>query len=83
MSLYLVDPKTKEPSVSLTLMAVSFFVALVAIGLNIAKVTDNTSSAMELLITTAGLYFGRRLNFKGNVYGSDNPADNANPPVGQ
>lgn len=71
MKLYLTDPKNGLPSVTLTIMMVSFLVAVVAISLNIAKVTDNTSSSMELFLTTAGIYLGRRFTYKGNAVGSD------------
>jgi hypothetical protein len=75
MSLFLTDPKTSQKSVSLTLMMISFLVATIAVLLNIAKVTDNVSSSAELFYGCAALYFGRKLNFKGNVFSaSDAPS---------
>lgn len=62
------DPKSKTPSISYTLLVVSFMYATVAIALNIAKITENTSSAMELFYATAALYFGRALSVKGQDY---------------
>jgi hypothetical protein len=70
MGLFLTDPKTSQKSVSLTLMAISFLVAIAAVILNIAKVTDNVSSSAELFYGCAALYFGRKLNIKGNVFSS-------------
>lgn len=59
---YFKDPKTGERSVSLTLVAVTFIIAVVAMGLQVAKVTDNISSVLELFYATAALYFSRRWN---------------------
>lgn len=59
---YLKDPKTKEPSVSLTFTVVSFLVVLTTIGLQLAKYTDSTSGALELFYGCAALYFSRRFS---------------------
>jgi hypothetical protein len=64
MNLWITDPKTKESSVSLTLMVISFVALLGASTLHISKLTENTSSLTELFVTTAGLYFGRRFQTK-------------------
>lgn len=64
MNLWLMDPKTKEKSVSLTLMIVSFVVLLIASTLHISQFTDNTSSLLELFYATAGLYLGRKFTGK-------------------
>jgi hypothetical protein len=61
---FLVDPKTKEQSVSLSLLVVSFTALLVASTVHLAKLTENTSSLTELFMTCAGLYFSRRVSFK-------------------
>lgn len=61
---YLRDPKTKEPSVSLTLLVLSFMALLVASTFHITGLVENTSGLNELFITTAGLYFGRRIQTK-------------------
>jgi len=71
MQLWISDPKTKEPSVSLSMLCVSFVAALVAMGLHMAKVIDDTSVATELLYSTTALYFGRRFSIKGNDYNSE------------
>lgn len=62
MNFFLTDPKSKQPSVSLTLLIISFLALLCASLLHISKITDSTSSLMELFVTTASLYFGRRVN---------------------
>lgn len=75
------DPKTKSESVSLTLLLVSFLIACTAIGLNIAKVTENTSSSAELFMACAGLYFGRKLSFKGSDFGTSDSSSQEAPVV--
>lgn len=68
---FLVDPKTKEPSVSLSLLILSFSALLLASTVHIAKLTDNTSSLLELFYATCGLYWGRRFQGKsGNILDS-------------
>lgn len=64
MNLWIADPKSKEPSVSLTLLTLSFVALLVASTVHLAGLTDNTSSLTELFVTTAGLYFGRKFTTK-------------------
>ena len=71
MRLYLIDPKTKSESVSLTLLVITFVAVLVAIGLNIAKLTESTGPVMELFYSVCALYFGRKINIKGNTFSSD------------
>lgn len=66
------DPKTKLPSISYTLVIVSFIYSLVAIALNIADMTTNTGASMELFYATAALYFGRALSIKGQTYSATN-----------
>lgn len=68
---WVIDPKTKEPSVSLTTLVISLVAVLAAIGLNIAKLTDQTTPALTFFATAAGLYFSRRIQFGGQVYGND------------
>lgn len=60
MQLWITDPKTKEASVSLTLLIVTFVGALVASGLQCFGVIDNTGMAPELFYGNVALYFGRR-----------------------
>lgn len=57
---WVIDEKTNEPSVSLTLLMTTFLMAAVAAILHLAKVTDNTSVCTELFYATLALYFGRR-----------------------
>lgn len=64
MQLWLKDPKDSKPSVSLTLMVISFVALLAASTFHLAKLTENTSSLTELFMTTCGLYFGRRIQLK-------------------
>lgn len=61
---FFVDPKDGKQSVSLTLLVLSFVALLVASTFHIAKVTENTSSLMELFMTCSGLYFARKFSTK-------------------
>lgn len=59
------DYKTGAPSVSYSILVIAVTYTMVAIGLNIAGVTDNVSSSMELLYASMALYFGRTFGQKG------------------
>lgn len=58
--MWLNDPVTSKPSVSLTLAVVSFIACLAASGLEMAGVVKNTSMVLELFLANAALYLGRR-----------------------
>lgn len=62
--LFILDPKTKERSVSLTLLLVSFISVLIASGLEMAGVIKTVSVVPELFFACAGLYFGRKYTNK-------------------
>ena len=59
------DPKSQMPSVSLTMMIISFNVVLVGLAGNASGYFGgiNIEQAMYLLITTSSLYFGRTLTY--------------------
>ena len=62
MQLWLIDPKTKESSVSLSMLVITFVTTLVAAGLHMTgKVTD-TSILTEMFYANCALYFGRRFS---------------------
>ena len=65
---WLEDPVTNKPSVSLTLMVVSFIGVVVAEILQIAGKVETVSIGMELFGTCTALYFGRRFTFGGKSY---------------
>jgi hypothetical protein len=69
--IWIPDPKTKEASVSLTMLVVSFAIALVACGLQMAKVVENISSVTELFYATTALYFGRRFSAGSKTFSSE------------
>ena len=60
MEPYLTDPRTKEKSVSLTMLILALLLVLVANILQLAKVTEDIGSSMELFYAAAGLYWGRK-----------------------
>lgn len=70
------DPVTKQPSVSLSIMIISFAIvilSLVNLFANIFKGVDIANS-MYLFIITSGLYFGRSIvkkDDKGNSLNLD------------
>lgn len=64
MQLWVTDPKTKEKSVSLTLLIASFVVLLAASSLHLTHLTENTSSLLELFYATCALYLGRKFTSK-------------------
>ena len=71
MDIWVKDPVSKLPSVSLTLLVVSFTGVLVAGALNMAGVVSSTSLFSEVFYSCSALYFGRRLNFGGKNFSSD------------
>lgn len=60
MQLWITDPKTKEPSVSLSLLIVTFVGTLVAAGLQMAGKIESTSIMTEMFYGNVALYFGRK-----------------------
>lgn len=62
------DPKTSEPSVSLTLVVVFSLVALFGMFLEMTELVKNTSMSFEMFGAACGLYFGRKYtSAKGGV----------------
>ena len=70
------DPKTKEPSVSLTMLVVSFTGVLIAAGLHMADIVKDTSIMTEIFYANVALYFGRRFSMGGKTFSSD-PVSNS------
>ena len=62
------DPKTSQPSVTLTLMLISFAIAAGGLITKFTKVFGevDVSGATYLFLTTAGLYLGRRMGTDAN-----------------
>lgn len=70
--MYLKDPSTDKPSVSLTIFIISF--VLVA-GFSIAHMFgqgNEPDSLLDLFYACAALYFGRRLNIGNKTFSSNN-----------
>jgi hypothetical protein len=65
---FLRDPITKLPSVSLSLLIISFILSIFALINKFAKVVDgvDVENTLQLLIICASLYFGRSLSKKMN-----------------
>ncbi len=60
------DPITQLPSVSLTLLIISFTLCIVSLINKFAKIVDgmDVENTIQLLIICASLYFGRSLSKK-------------------
>jgi len=69
---YMIDPKTGEPSVSLTMLNIAIAAYLIAAGLSLVGIVSGVGPLQEFLYTTTALYFGRRFSFgsKGD-FGND------------
>jgi ABC-type bacteriocin/lantibiotic exporter with double-glycine peptidase domain len=65
---FIKDPVTKSPSVSLTLLIVSFTLSILSLLNKFTKIVDGVDidNTLELLIVCASLYFGRSLSKKVN-----------------
>lgn len=62
--MWLIDPKNKMQSVTLTLFVISF---VVVIGMCIAEALGKVktiSASLEVLYAMAALYLGRKIDFK-------------------
>lgn len=59
-----IDPKTKEPSVSLAILVVSTLLMVVAVGLSLAGISKATDLVLEFWLGSAGLYWGRKFTSK-------------------
>ena len=68
---WILDPKTKEPSVSLTLLVLSSLIFVVTMGLEMFDVIQKTSMTFEFFGSSAALYFGRRISFNGKNFSSE------------
>lgn len=63
--MWLKDPKNKKPSVSLTLMVISFIIAIAVAILMVFKQVEQSGIILELFYGTSSLYFFRKLTFRG------------------
>jgi hypothetical protein len=73
--LWLIDPKTKEESVSLTL---AIFCTFLLTGAGIAQVLGKINTLgpfVEMFFSSWALYFGRRFSVNGKSYSSDKAED--------
>lgn len=63
---FLQDPITKKPSVSLSLLLISFVLSIFSLVNKFAKIVDGVDieNSLQLLIICASLYFGRSLSKK-------------------
>jgi hypothetical protein len=68
---FIKDPATKSPSVSLTMLVISFSLCVFSLINKAAKVFEgiDVDNSLELLIISSSLYFGRTLSkkFKSDV----------------
>ena len=64
------DPKTGEPSVSLTLLVISFIAILIASFMSIAELTNKFGMLQEIFYSMVGLYFLTKANIKTKYFDS-------------
>lgn len=69
--MWLLDPKTEEKSVSLTLLVCSFILLVLVGVMQVLNKVTTTGPFAELFYSATALYFGRRLNFGGKVFTSE------------
>lgn len=69
--MWLKDPKTKEESISLTLLVVSFIAVLVSGTFQVIGRLESTGPFTELLYSFVALYWGRRFTFGGKQFTSE------------
>ena len=60
---FIIDPKTKNASVSLTLLIISFIGVIISNILMLTKSID-TVAFTEVFLGCSALYFGRQFQFK-------------------
>lgn len=68
---WMIDPKTKEASVSLTILIISLILLIIAGGLQVAKVVESVSIFPEMFYSSLALYFGRKMNVSNKLFSSE------------
>lgn len=80
MAMYLKDPKTNEPSLTLTLMWISFYMLIAgSIAFILGKI-DSIGPLLEIYVTNSTLYFSRRFTFQTKNLTVNNPGDSNDKP---
>jgi hypothetical protein len=73
---YLEDPKDKKPSVSLTMMLLSFLILLGFCISSTLGYTKDPDALKELFYACAALYFGRRVSINNKSFsGKEKPSE--------
>lgn len=69
--MWLTDPKTKDKSVSLTLLMISFVGIIISGSLEISGIVNTTSVLPEIFYGCCATYFGRRIKFGNKEFGEN------------
>lgn len=69
--LWITDPKTKESSVSLTILILFTVCNVVAAFLQVFGKVSTVSVFPEMFYSSVALYFGRRLSINGKAFTSE------------
>lgn len=78
--MYLKDPNTGLPSVSLTLMIASVvFLCAAGVAQMLGKV-ESVGPFTEMMYSFTALYFGRKFTVRGQAFGVETPADSNSAP---
>jgi hypothetical protein len=64
---WMTNPVDGKPSVSLTMMFVSFLVAMVISILQVFKAVDAGGMSLEIFLATSALYFGNKFTARGKT----------------
>jgi len=71
MQMWMTDPNTKQPSVSLTLLVIScLFMAVLGV-LTCTETIKTMGPFTEVFYSFTALYFSRRLTISGKIFGSE------------
>lgn len=76
MRMWVKDPITKQPSVSLTLLILSTVLMVSFTLLEAFHATKSSSLLDELFLTSVSLYFGRRVSFRAGGAVGESVANN-------
>lgn len=69
--MWIIDPRTKKTSVTLTIAVISFSLACLAGLLEVLGLSHTTSIFAELFYASMATYLGRRFNYKGQFLGAE------------
>jgi len=73
---WIMDPKTRKQSISLTLLVITFILLIILGVLQVFDIIKVLGPFKELFYATIGLYWGRRLKIANKEYGLTDKVNN-------